>query len=121
MRLSEAPSHGQPIITYDAKSRGAEVYLEMAREVIKMAKGLGKGIGALFPGESLEHSGQVEEIQLDLIVANPFQPRKIFDEESLQELADSIKEHGILRPIAVRKKHASLKLLRESVVTELVY
>jgi len=69
-----------------------------------MAKGLGKGIGALFPGESLEHSGQVEEIQLDLIVANPFQPRKIFDEESLQELADSIKEHGILQPIAVRKK-----------------
>ena len=35
VRLSEAPSHGQPIITYDAKSRGAEVYLEMAREVIK--------------------------------------------------------------------------------------
>ncbi len=35
VRLSEAPSHGQPIIIYDAKSRGAEVYLEMAREVIK--------------------------------------------------------------------------------------
>ncbi|EON70910.1 ParB/RepB/Spo0J family partition protein [Lysinibacillus sphaericus] len=69
-----------------------------------MAKGLGKGIGALFPGESLEHSGQVEEIQLELIVANPFQPRKIFDEEALQELADSIREHGILQPIALRKK-----------------
>jgi len=35
VRLSEAPSHGEPIIIYDAKSRGAEVYLEMAREVIK--------------------------------------------------------------------------------------
>ncbi|GLC90112.1 ParA family protein [Lysinibacillus piscis] len=35
VRLSEAPSHGQPIIVYDAKSRGAEVYLELAREVIK--------------------------------------------------------------------------------------
>ena len=35
VRLSEAPSHGEPIITYDAKSRGAEVYLELAREVIK--------------------------------------------------------------------------------------
>ena len=35
VRLSEAPSHGKPIITYDAKSRGAEVYLELAREVIK--------------------------------------------------------------------------------------
>lgn len=69
-----------------------------------MARGLGKGIGALFPGESHEQTGQVEEIQLERIVANPFQPRKIFDEEALQELADSIKEHGILQPIAVRKK-----------------
>ncbi|WP_312125075.1 ParB/RepB/Spo0J family partition protein [Lysinibacillus boronitolerans] len=76
-----------------------------------MAKGLGKGIGALFPGESLEHSGQVEEIQLDLIVANPFQPRKVFDEESLQELADSIKEHGILQPIAVRKKARKFEIV----------
>lgn len=69
-----------------------------------MAKGLGKGIGALFPGETLEQSERVEELQLKLIVANPFQPRKIFDEETLQELADSIQEHGILQPIAVRKK-----------------
>lgn len=69
-----------------------------------MAKGLGKGIGALFPGETLEQSEKVEELQLKLIVANPFQPRKIFDEETLQELADSIQEHGILQPIAVRKK-----------------
>lgn len=114
MRLSEAPSHGQPIIIYDAKSRGAEVYLEMAREVIKMAKGLGRGIGALFPGESIEQSGQVEEIQLELIIANPFQPRKIFDEETLQELADSIQEHGILQPIAVRKKDVNMKSLPEN-------
>jgi chromosome partitioning protein len=35
VRLSEAPSHGEPIIVYDAKSRGAEGYLELAREVIK--------------------------------------------------------------------------------------
>lgn len=76
-----------------------------------MAKGLGRGIGALFPGESLEQSGQVEEIQLDLIVANPYQPRKIFDEESLQELADSIKEHGILQPIAVRKKGRKFEIV----------
>ncbi|WP_155593165.1 ParB/RepB/Spo0J family partition protein [Lysinibacillus cavernae] len=76
-----------------------------------MAKGLGKGIGALFPGESLEQSGQVEEIRLDLIVANPFQPRKIFDEESLQELSDSIKEHGILQPIAVRKKGRKFEIV----------
>ncbi|RKJ61531.1 ParA family protein, partial [Butyricicoccus sp. 1XD8-22] len=35
VRLSEAPSHGEPIIIYDPKSRGAEIYLELAREVIK--------------------------------------------------------------------------------------
>ena len=34
VRLSEAPSHGEPIIIYDAKSRGAEVYLELAKEVV---------------------------------------------------------------------------------------
>jgi chromosome partitioning protein len=34
VRLSEAPSHGEPIITYDAKSRGAEVYLDLAKEVV---------------------------------------------------------------------------------------
>ena len=34
VRLSEAPSHGKPIIMYDAKSRGAEVYLELAKEVV---------------------------------------------------------------------------------------
>ena len=35
VRLSEAPSHGKPIMLYDAKSRGSETYLELAREVIK--------------------------------------------------------------------------------------
>ena len=35
VRLSEAPSHGEPIITYDSKSRGAEVYLDLAKEVVR--------------------------------------------------------------------------------------
>lgn len=35
MRLSEAPSHGQPVIVYDARSRGAEVYMELAKEVVE--------------------------------------------------------------------------------------
>ena len=47
--LSEAPSHGKPIIVYDPRSKGAEVYSELAKEVIAMAKGLGKGIDAFFP------------------------------------------------------------------------
>jgi ParB family chromosome partitioning protein len=72
-----------------------------------MARGLGKGIGALFPTEtldSLQNEDQVEKIPLQKLVANPFQPRKLFDEETIGELAQSIREHGIIQPIVVRKK-----------------
>jgi len=69
-----------------------------------MSKGLGKGINALFPGESINQMETVEKIPLKAIKVNPFQPRKIFDEQALGELAESIKEHGILQPIIVRKK-----------------
>ena len=72
-----------------------------------MARGLGKGIGALFPTEtldSLQNEDQVEKIPLQKRVANPFQPRKLFDEETIGELAQSIREHGIIQPIVVRKK-----------------
>lgn len=75
-----------------------------------MAKGLGKGINALFPGESLSKSEAVSSISISEIRANPHQPRKIFDETALQELSDSIKEHGILQPVVVRQngKHFEL-------------
>lgn len=69
-----------------------------------MAKGLGKGLNALFPGESLKQSEQVEQIDLKLLKPNPYQPRKVFEEESLKELTESIREHGILQPIIVRKR-----------------
>ena len=74
-----------------------------------MAKGLGKGLNALFPGESLKQSEQVEQIDLKLLKPNPYQPRKVFEEESLKELTESIREHGILQPIIVRKKAGSMK------------
>lgn len=65
--------------------------------------GLGKGLDALIPAwqeESLLVStGQVMQIPIDKIKPNPMQPRKVFDPESLQELADSIKEHGIIQPL----------------------
>ncbi len=69
-----------------------------------MSKGLGKGINALFPGESINQMETVEKVSLKDIKVNPFQPRKIFDETALAELAESIKEHGILQPIIVRKR-----------------
>ncbi|AIY06976.1 chromosome partitioning protein [Planococcus sp. PAMC 21323] len=68
-----------------------------------MAKGLGKGINALFPGETISDTDKVNQINVGEIQANPYQPRKIFDQVALEELAESIKEHGILQPIVVRK------------------
>lgn len=67
-----------------------------------MAKGLGKGISALFPSEDVHNGETVELLAISKIIANPFQPRKIFMEEALQELAESIAEHGIIQPIVVR-------------------
>ena len=76
-----------------------------------MAKGLGRGIEALFPGEALQEEEAVNFIKLSQIVVNPYQPRKVFDEESIQELALSIKEHGVLQPIIVRKKGKKYELV----------
>jgi ParB family chromosome partitioning protein len=69
-----------------------------------MSKGLGKGINAIFPGESINQMETVEKIPVNQIKVNPFQPRKIFDEAALAELSESIKEHGVLQPIILRKK-----------------
>jgi len=68
----------------------------------KMQKGLGKGLGALLDtGAPVQE--QITSLPLQKVEPNPLQPRKIFDEEELQVLADSISQHGILQPIAVRK------------------
>jgi ParB family transcriptional regulator, chromosome partitioning protein len=92
-------------------------------------RGLGRGLGALIPAapsvlagapdsapsaqmpESAEGLREVagayfDEIPLDAIVPNPRQPRQIFDEESLAELADSIKAVGLLQPVVVRRVDA---------------
>lgn len=66
-------------------------------------KGLGRGLQALLPdikGHSIEE--RVLEIPLEQIVVNKNQPRHVFDEEKLMELAHSIREHGVVQPIIVR-------------------
>ncbi|MGN7477739.1 ParB/RepB/Spo0J family partition protein [Solibacillus silvestris] len=68
-----------------------------------MVKGLGKGIDALFREEAVHKEDQVQQVAVAKILANPFQPRKIFDETTIEELAASIREHGIIQPIIVRK------------------
>ncbi|GIN59936.1 ParB/RepB/Spo0J family partition protein [Lederbergia ruris] len=68
-----------------------------------MAKGLGKGINALFANVEVNEEETVKEIELKEIKPNPYQPRKVFSEEAILELKESIKQHGVLQPIIVRK------------------
>lgn len=53
----------------------------------------------------------VEQLPLDAIVSSPYQPRQYFDEQELQELADSMKQQGIIQPIVVRKKEGKFELI----------
>ena len=76
-----------------------------------MSKGLGKGINALFPGESINQMESVEKIPVKEIKVNPYQPRKIFDETALSELTESIKEHGVLQPIIIRRRGKSFEIV----------
>lgn len=74
-------------------------------------KGLGRGLSALLSDtpetgkleEAPSPSSGLSEIPVSNIEVNPFQPRKDFDPETLQELADSIKVHGIIQPVTVRR------------------
>ncbi|NLO89780.1 MAG: ParB/RepB/Spo0J family partition protein [Clostridia bacterium] len=71
-------------------------------------KALGKGLKALFPDAIIDDEtredgvGRIEMVPVERLVPNKFQPRRDFDEQKLKELADSIKEHGVIQPIVVR-------------------
>jgi ParB family transcriptional regulator, chromosome partitioning protein len=67
-----------------------------------MNKRLGKGLDALIPALSIQDDDKVIEIPLNQLRANPYQPRKTFDEEAIRELAESIRQHGVIQPIIVR-------------------
>jgi len=71
----------------------------------KHITGLGKGLGALIDTGSISTGGSssISEVELELIFANPHQPRTHFDEETLTELATSIRELGVISPITLRK------------------
>lgn len=68
-----------------------------------MAKGLGKGLDSLFSNVKLEEEEIVQEVNIKELRPNPYQPRKIFSDEAIEELKQSILEHGILQPLIVRK------------------
>lgn len=67
-----------------------------------MSKRLGKGLDALIPSLAINEDDKVVEIPLNQLRANPYQPRKEFKEDSIQELAESIRQHGVIQPIIVR-------------------
>ncbi len=67
-------------------------------------KGLGKGLDALFAEDTQKDESGVIEVKITEVMPNKNQPRKSFDEEKLEALSDSIKEHGIIQPIIVTKK-----------------
>ncbi len=78
-------------------------------------RALGRGLEDLFNNEPIEYNKmeskileetpkeQIVELNIDELRANPYQPRKVFDEEALKELASSIKEHGVFQPIIAKK------------------
>ena len=71
----------------------------------KNITGLGRGLGALIDTENINTNGSssISEVEMDLIFANPNQPRSHFDEDALTELASSIRELGVISPITLRK------------------
>lgn len=93
----------------------------MAKQVKKTR--LGKGLGALIPDaefdpakgynvtKSEEKGSLSAEIEIEKIKTNPFQPRREFDEESLKGLAESIKKHGVIQPVSVKKDDGSYILV----------
>ena len=82
---------------------------------IPKRRALGRGLEELFNSEVLDYSSVEEKIvnetpkeeitmiKLNELRSNPYQPRKVFNEEALEELANSIKEHGVFQPIIVKK------------------
>ncbi len=155
VRLSEAPSHGKPVILYDVSSKGSQGYLALAREMLERhakesgaqvakatatgridqdagqgselvttppvppRRALGRGLDALLPsapsastlvhGSASANGGAAAGERLaflcalEKLVPQKGQPRRHFDPQALEELAQSIKEHGLLEPIVVRR------------------
>ena len=80
---------------------------------IPVSKGLGKGLGALLSMEGIPEQLKDSVVELKITDINPNgeQPRKRFDEESLQELASSITENGVIQPIIVVKKGTGYRIV----------
>jgi ParB family chromosome partitioning protein len=82
-----------------------------------MAKALGKGLGALIkspvtsPTPAVENGERVQLMPLAQIIASPLQPRTHFAEETINELVESIRQHGIIQPLIVRRRGDRFELI----------
>ena len=74
----------------------------------KIKKGLGRGLSSLIGETKVEP--QKNQVSISDLVPNKYQPRKIFDEASLEDLTNSIKERGMIQPIIVRNSNKGLKI-----------
>ena len=72
--------------------------------------GLGRGLGALL-SRSPESAGPVTDLPVDSITANPQQPRKAFGDKALQQLAESLRQSGVLQPVVVRRMNGGYQLI----------
>lgn len=68
-----------------------------------MSRGLGRGLDAIIPTLALTEDDKVIDLNLNELRPNPYQPRKTFDVDAIKELAESIKQHGVIQPIIVRQ------------------
>ena len=75
-------------------------------------KALGRGLGALLSSDrTIDLGAEPSEVDLDLIAPGPMQPRTTFDEAALESLAESIKTHGIVQPLLVRRRGEGFELI----------
>jgi ParB family chromosome partitioning protein len=72
---------------------------------------LGRGLSALVPEQTNSTGEELLELDIDLIEPNGEQPRSVFNEHKMEELAQSIRENGIIQPIVVRRKNGSYELV----------
>jgi len=75
------------------------------------AKRLGRGLDFLINEDAKFEGDEILELEIDSLVPNRLQPRQVFDETQLQELADSIEEHGVLQPVVVRPTQGGYELI----------
>ncbi|MBI4525614.1 MAG: ParB/RepB/Spo0J family partition protein [Deltaproteobacteria bacterium] len=83
----------------------------MGRQTVVQKKGLGKGLSALIPEVQASEEAPVLHVDIDRISPNRFQPRRLFQEETISELAASVKENGIIQPLLVRQSGGGYELI----------